>query len=264
MWVNLSELQLARVIQHGLHNFPMKMFQWLTHKPLPAAADLLPSPELGLKLFLCCPAVMPGQAELKNEGLSGSLTPPGLLLLFFFAKKNKNKFSPTNSLKRLRGEKLQKYFKCLLFFLRGQKCNVVLFWPRKYLCEQGRSKIRENHWVWLWHRLWCQRCGFTLGSARACLCNLEPATFTSVLQLIWTLFLEISCTVLGQILGEKGAFQLTMKIWVLRWCGNRGKLWQFELRRAPPKFVPCPAHCAWFAGVCPELLQCKQWSAFSK
>lgn len=77
-------------------------------------------------------------------------------------------------------------------------------------------------------------------------------------------FWGISFMGLGQVWGEKGAFQLNMKIWVPRWCSNRGKLWQFELRRAPPKFVQCPARCAWFAGVCSELLQPKQWSAFSK
>lgn len=49
-----------------------------------------------------------------------------LLLLFFFAKKNKNIFPPTYTLLKKEG-KLQKYFKYLLFFLRGKKCNVVSF-----------------------------------------------------------------------------------------------------------------------------------------
>lgn len=94
---------------------------------------------------------------------------------------------------------------------------MVLFWPCKYLCEQERSKIREKHWVWLWHRLWCQRCGFTLCPARACLCDLEPVTFTSVptapICYSWfqPFFWSIRCMGLGQIWGKKELFNSTWR-----------------------------------------------------
>lgn len=93
----ISELQLALVIQHGLNHFPMKMFRWLTQKNLYTAADLGWSLKL-LCLCLCCPARMPEQAELKNEGLSGSLTPPGPAPSFLLCQEKQKYIAPTNSL----------------------------------------------------------------------------------------------------------------------------------------------------------------------
>lgn len=92
----LSELQLARVIQHGLHNFPMKIFRWLTYKTLHTAADLLPSPELGSQAVVAVRQWCQGGQSWRMKGFQGVWLHLGLLFLFFFAKKNKNVFPLPN------------------------------------------------------------------------------------------------------------------------------------------------------------------------
>lgn len=109
------------------------------------------------------------------------------------------------------------------------------------------------------------RHGFTLALATGCLCDLGAVTLTSapaagkMLELARTPF-GMHCLGLGQCRGDKEL------------CNPAGSLKHFDDVVMAENYSDLSwgrssqfvQYCAWFAGVFWLLLQCKQWSAFSK
>lgn len=139
-----------------------------------------------------------------------------LLLLFFFAKKNKNIFPPPRPPPLLKKEgKLQKYFKYLLFFLRGKKmqCGFILA-MQIFMWAKEKQDQREKVGLVVTQAL-VPEMGIYSWLCRSLSCNLEPVTSTSVpaaahlLQLMRTPFFVFVLAAWWQPQGKKELFNST-------------------------------------------------------